>query len=84
MPAVIASTIMQNTKSQTYRCVRNNRRAKPYEIMGLGSMEFTKSYKFIWFGDVQGPNPVKSEGVARRSFRAHRYFGAQRSLISNF
>ncbi len=39
----------------TYRCVRNHRRARPYEIMGFRAMDVAKSYKSMGFDDIRGP-----------------------------
>ncbi len=40
-----------------YRCVRNSRRARPYEFIGLGTMDVTKPCKFKWFADFRGRMP---------------------------
>ncbi len=38
-----------------YRCLRNERPSEPYEFIGFGAMAVTKPYRFIWFGDIDGP-----------------------------
>ncbi len=56
--------------------MRNYRRTRPYEFLGVGAMDVTKQYKLIWFGDIHGPKPYKSIGsLARRSFRTHQHLG---------
>jgi hypothetical protein len=46
----------------SYRCVRRNRRAKPYIFIGIGAMDVTKPYKFAWFGDIHGLKPYEFTG----------------------
>ncbi len=45
-----------------YRCLRNKRPSKPFEFIGFGAMDVTKSYKSIWFGDIHGPKPYEFTG----------------------
>ncbi len=40
-----------------YRCVRNNRRARPCQFIGFGAMDVPKPYECIWLGDTHGPKP---------------------------
>ena len=31
----------------------------PMNLKGAGAMDVTKSYKFVWFGDIDGPSPYE-------------------------
>jgi hypothetical protein len=49
-----------------YQCVHNNRRTRPYTIIGFGPTDGTKSYKSICFGDIDGPKPYEFIGSRAR------------------
>ncbi len=33
--------------------------SEAYGFIGLGAMEVTKTYQYMWFGDLHGPKPYK-------------------------
>ncbi len=45
-----------------YRGLRNKRPSESFEFLGLGAVDFTKPYEFIWPGDIHGPKPCKFRG----------------------
>ncbi len=45
-----------------YRCLRDDRRARPCALIGFGAMDVAKPYKFIWFGGMYGPKPYEFIG----------------------
>ncbi len=45
-----------------YRCLRNKCPSSPYEFIGLGAMDFTKTNKFKLVGDIHGLKPYKFIG----------------------
>ncbi len=47
---------------QIDRCVRNNRRRRPYESKWFAAISITKPYKFIWFGVMHVPKCHKFIG----------------------
>ncbi len=55
---------MNGTFLKQYRCLRNKRPSKPYEIRWLGAMDVTKPYKFI---SASWPAPAGQSTTHRRS-----------------
>jgi hypothetical protein len=49
------SMLLPHTNEE-YRCVRHVRRARPYEFIGTGAVDVTKTYKFTWFVDIHRPS----------------------------
>ncbi len=39
------------------------------DYIGLGAMDVTKPYTFIWFGDFYGPQPYEFIGVGVNSWK---------------
>ncbi len=42
-----------------HRCVRNNRRPRPDELIGFGAIYVTKPLMPFWFCDIDGPKPYE-------------------------
>ena len=60
-------TPRKHTKlARRHRCVRKNRRTRPYGIKGFGAMHVTKEFACLWFGDSHGPKPYESIGYPKR------------------
>ncbi len=64
-------------RARPSRCVRNIRRARPYEFIGFGAMCVTKPLHVYGLVTPMAPNPINSWGLVRRLFRTHQ------SLVQN-
>ncbi len=67
----------QKRPQTKYRCVQNNRRARPYEFKGFGAIDVIKPYNLTWFGDIDGPEPYEfiDSRPTRCPGRYHEVFG---------
>ncbi len=61
-PTALAKRVPRQFRTDASLCVRNYRRTRPYEFIGLGTMDVTKTYNFMGFGDTHGPKPYELAG----------------------
>ena len=53
---------------QCYRCLRNKRPSKPYELIRFGAMDVTKPYELIGFGAMDVTKPYELLGFWAMDF----------------
>ncbi len=56
----------------SFWCVLNIHRARPYEFIVLGAIDFTKPCESIWSIDLHGPKPHEFIRFRQRLLRSHR------------
>ncbi len=52
--AARSALVSRTRPRRQYRCLRNKRPSQPYEFIGIGAMDVTKPYKYIYIYDLFG------------------------------